>query len=109
MAASGGVNVPLGGEWDFAYTVASASDVPEIPPSEAFGAKMPVPGRWDEQLEGLKNAKWWPHAKFVTTQGPVRHLSGVGWYRRKVDARADWANRSVIRESSDWSKVHRRD
>ena len=97
LSASGSnaMEVTLNGEWDFAYTVASASDIPGIPPPAAFDAKIMVPGRWDDQLDRLGGATWWHEAKFVSTVGPIKYLSGVGWHRTQIDAPASWQGRSV--------------
>lgn len=94
----GAKDVSLDGEWDFAYTVASAAEVPEAPPASSFDAKMPVPGRWDDHLENLRGSRWFGQAKFVPTIGPLSYLSGVGWYRKTLDAPDAWRGRSLVLE-----------
>ena len=87
--------VSLDGPWDFTWTGASLDEVPATPSANAFDVKIAVPGRWDDQLDRLKKAAWWPNAHFVTAQGPVRYLSGIGWYRKHIEVPDGWHDRAV--------------
>ncbi|MCP4640103.1 MAG: prolyl oligopeptidase family serine peptidase [bacterium] len=87
--------VSLDGEWDFTWTPATADAIPPLPVSEMFDAKVRVPGKLDDQWDRLKESAWWEDAVFATAQGPVQYLSGIGWYRTRFQAPADWEGRAV--------------
>src|SRR5262245_32943280 len=89
------VDLSLTGEWDFTYVSTSVASIPALPSSSAFDCKIHVPGRWDDQLDRLKSAKWWPQAIFRTALGPIQYLSGVGWHRKEIDVPVEWANRAA--------------
>ncbi len=87
--------ISLDGDWGFAWTPSCVEPVPAIPPPSAFEVTATVPGRWDDQLERFRPARWFKSAAFETAQGPVRYLSGIGWYRRTIDVPAAWQGRAV--------------
>ena len=89
------LEISLEGDWDFTWTPSSGEDVPAVPDASAFDVKIAVPGQWDDQLDLFKTAKWWPDAKFTSTLGPVRYLTGIGWYRRTIDAPEAWRGRAA--------------
>jgi hypothetical protein len=94
--AVGPVELSLDGEWDFTYTASSTASIPQLPPAAEYDAAIEVPGQWDDQLDRLHKAKWWPRAQFRTTIGPVRYLSGIGWHRKLIDVPSDWAGRATL-------------
>jgi len=89
------VTMSLDGDWAFTWTGPSVEAIPAIPPSSAFDVTAKVPGGWDDQLDRFKAARWFKTARFTTTLGPVRYLTGIGWYRKIVDAPAAWKGRAV--------------
>jgi len=89
------VEISLNGEWDFHWTGPSAADIPAIPDASDFEVTAIVPGNWDDQLDRFKSAKWFKTARFTTTLDPVRYLTGIGWYRRTIDAPASWQGRAA--------------
>ena len=52
--------IPLDGEWSFTYTPPQKNGNPpsEVPPEEEFSCRMPVPGYWDDHLDGLRAAEF---------------------------------------------------
>jgi hypothetical protein len=95
-SAAGPVELSLDGEWDFTYTASSTASIPQLPATAEYDAAIKVPGRWDDQLDRLQKANWWPHAQFRTTIGPVRYLSGIGWHRKVIDIPSDWVGRAKL-------------
>ena len=87
--------ISMDGEWEFTWTPPSADAVPPVPTAEAFDARISVPGQWDDQLYRFTDAAWWEKATFRTSLRPVRYLTGIGWYRRAINAPADWQGRSA--------------
>lgn len=85
----------LNGDWDFSYTPPMAVNTLEIPPSEQFDSKIQVPGLWDDQIESLRAAKWFPQTQF---QGEVPYLVGIGWYRKEIDIPRNWRGRIITLE-----------
>ncbi len=96
VLAEGTVEISLDGEWDFTYTRASALNIPDLPTSFAFDAKVKVPGYWDDQLDRFKGTKWWSGAEFMTRISPVQYLSGIGWYRKVIDVPTVWVARASL-------------
>ena len=94
-SAEGLGEVSLDGAWDFAWTPSSVEETPEPPEPTAYEVKAAVPGAWDDQLEEFEAASWWKDAAFTSTLGPVRYLTGIGWYRRTLQAPASWEGRAV--------------
>ncbi|MCP4246862.1 MAG: hypothetical protein GY778_07415, partial [bacterium] len=93
--ADGPAEVSLDGEWDFAWTPPVGDEVPTVPAAGAFEVRAEVPGGWDDQSDRFTSASWWKDAQFTTTMGPVRYLTGIGWYRRTLDVPAAWGDRAV--------------
>ncbi|MBX7256345.1 MAG: prolyl oligopeptidase family serine peptidase [Candidatus Hydrogenedentes bacterium] len=89
------IDISLDGEWDFYWSKAVSDEMPSLPEGSAFSSKVLVPGAWDDQWDRMRNASWWADATFETALGPVKYLSGVGWYRREFQAPEDWEGRSV--------------
>jgi hypothetical protein len=85
----------LDGEWGFTYTGSSTAKIPDLPPPSAYDVKLKVPGRWDDQLDRMKQSKWWSQAVFRTSLGPVQYLSGTGWHRRTIDVPKKWQGRAA--------------
>jgi hypothetical protein len=96
-ASAGGARerVILDGEWAFAYTRSSAAAVPAAPPATAYESTIVLPGWWDDQLDRLRGASWFPDAEFVKAQGPVRYLAGIGWHRKHFHAPREWEGRRI--------------
>lgn len=96
-AAAGGMRerITLDGGWAFAYTRSSAADVPVAPSPNAYESSFRLPGWWDDQLERFRGAPWFADAEFVTAQGPVRYLAGIGWHRKQFFAHREWEGRPV--------------
>jgi hypothetical protein len=48
--------------------------------------------RWDEQLDRLEKAAWWPDVRFVFNNFAwnARDLIGIGWHRTEFSAPAKW-------------------
>ncbi len=86
----------LDGEWEFTYTPPAATSELEIPASDAFDARISVPGHWDEQYDRFKTSKWWPTASFETSLEPVKFLYGTGWHRKTIDVPAAWKGCAVL-------------
>ena len=101
----GSFEVLLNGHWDFSFTRPSSMTVPAIPDDDVFDTQITVPGRWDDQIEILKHAKWFADAEFETITssgfaagsrfGDIKYLYGNGWYRRYFNASADWQGRNI--------------
>jgi hypothetical protein len=89
-------HVSLDGDWDFTYTGTSTAAIPTLPAASAYDAKIQVPGRWDDQLDRFKQAKWWPRAVFQNSLGPVQYLSGIGWHRKAIRIPKAWSGRSAV-------------
>lgn len=90
----------LNGDWDFAYTrdLSDPNDAALLA-GLSFECKMPVPGYWDDHLEGLRKSVLWSTAKFnpnfrhidypmgqIPPDPSLPFLFGVGWYRKQLDA-----------------------
>jgi beta-galactosidase/beta-glucuronidase len=91
-------DISLNGEWDFTFTPSSAREIPEFPPQSAFDARVSIPGYWDDQVDRLRKAAWWPKAAFRTLfpeHWNVRYLAGIGWHRTLIDAPPAWKGRSI--------------
>jgi Glycosyl hydrolases family 2, sugar binding domain/Glycosyl hydrolases family 2 len=88
--------VSLNGDWDFTWTPTSTETIPALPPAEAFDAHATVPMPWDDQLDRFKDASWWNDAVFTSTIGPVRYLTGIGWYKRTIDIPTEWQGRAAL-------------
>jgi hypothetical protein len=82
--------------------------VPALPAEDAFVARMPVSGYWDDHLEPLKAAHIWSIARFNSRYRKIEFplgdtppdasllfLQGIGWYRKVFDATAGWGRRLV--------------
>ncbi len=96
LAADDGPDyVSLDGDWGFTWTPASVEETPTVPPGSAFDVIAKVPGQWDEQLDRFETAKWWPDAIFTRTLGPMGYLTGIGWYRKTIDAPERWQGRAA--------------
>src|SRR5436190_5542978 len=95
-AAAEHEQVALNGDWDFTYTGSSTETISELPSASAYDAKIRVPGRWDEQLDRFKQTKWWSHAVFRTSLGPIQYLSGIGWHRKSIEVPKTWAGRTTV-------------
>lgn len=95
MAVSGALHaatLSLDGDWAFTWTPAGA----DMPTDAAFDITVPVPAPLDDHWDRMKETAWWPEAKFATSMGTVRYLSGVAWYRQNIDIPQDWADRPVV-------------
>ena len=111
-------DISLNGHWEFAYTAElnlttekwRICPTPVIPEESAFAFSIEVPGYWDHQLEGMKDAPWWPDVRFNPDYRPIKivasrrrgypdvsfpYLLGVGWYRRTIEVPADWCGHIV--------------
>jgi len=100
--------VSLDGVWDFSYQPEAPGGEPVAPEADGFAARMPVPGYWDDHLDGIKESAGWSAARFNPRVRPagfplgvrppdaaLPFLLGVGWYRRRVVAPAAWQDRQV--------------
>jgi len=95
-------DVSLNGRWQFAYArefPADGAAQPAPPGGSSFAAEIDVPGFWDDQIEAMKAAPWWPSARFgsdaAQPQRKLPFLEGVGWYRRSLTIPAEWRGRTV--------------
>ena len=88
------ISISLDGDWAFTRTPVSSAEIPEIPPPEAFDAKIAVPGLIDAQLDRLRQSKWWTQEAaqpggmsklFDSKDGFQPYLTGLMWYRRTID------------------------
>lgn len=89
------VDISLDGEWDFCWRKAVSDETPAVPETGAYASKILVPGAWDEQWDRMRDAPWWAGATFETALGPVKYLSGVGWYRTQFHAPEEWQGRGA--------------
>ncbi|MBI2843000.1 MAG: hypothetical protein HYX78_06325 [Armatimonadetes bacterium] len=117
-ALSAGSGAPtvirLGGDWDFYYspTITWAEggvQVPALPSEKDYDARMPVPGYWDDNLDRLAYSANWSSATFfigrpivfpsgrapLNENNGLPYLRGIGYYKRIIDAPADWQGKSV--------------
>ena len=95
-------DVSLNGRWQFAYArefPADGAAQPAPPGGSSFAAEIDVPGFWDDQIEAMKAAPWWPSARFgsdaAQPQRKLPFLEGVGWHRRSLTIPAEWRGRTV--------------
>jgi len=88
-------HLSLDGDWKFTYTHPTNTEVLQLPPADAYVSTIQVPGWWEEQLEGFRNAPWFEQAEFRETQGPVKYLAGIGWYRKTFEVPEAWRDRAV--------------
>jgi hypothetical protein len=95
IASGARERVALDGEWAFAYTRSSAADIPVAPPATAYESTIRLPGWWDDQWDGFREASWFADAEFLTSQGPIRYLAGIGWHRKQFLAPRKWEGRRV--------------
>ncbi len=64
--------ITLDGVWDFGYCKnLDEKNPPIIPVEEQFEAKITVPGCWDDQIENLKSATFWPDVSFNPDYKPI--------------------------------------
>ncbi|MBI2842197.1 MAG: beta galactosidase jelly roll domain-containing protein [Armatimonadetes bacterium] len=108
------IETSLNGEWDFVYSPSikwqeGGKNIPVLPEDRDYSARMPVPAYWDDHLDGLKWAPFWSGATFnpkyrkiefpLGTYPPdarVLNLTGIGFYRKIIDAPADWSGRRAV-------------
>lgn len=100
-------DISLDGEWAFSYQNADG----KLPDEITFDAIMPVPGRWDDNLDPLRSKAFWNNAKFNPDYRAIKfplgttppdaswpYLLGVGWYRKEVFIPQTWQNRQISLE-----------
>lgn len=95
-------DIPLDGRWQFAYSRDLASGAagkvnPLPPPASSFAAEVQVPGYWDDQLDAMRGAPWWPSVYFAkpAVANGIPIMEGVGWYRRSIAVPESWRGRAV--------------
>ncbi|MBI2844448.1 MAG: hypothetical protein HYX78_13720, partial [Armatimonadetes bacterium] len=114
-ASSEPITVPMEGDWQFVYMrnlywESDDKTAPVLPDVEEYVAKMPVPGFWDDNLDGLRETEFWASAAFnphyrtiefpLSSSGQVPdakllNLVGIGYYRKTFDVPTDWQGRTV--------------
>lgn len=87
----------LNGLWKFAYTEKEREEIPE---NWEFCMEMPVPGYWDDSLEGMKQTPMWsrgvrfnpeyrrieyPLGTGKPADASLPYLVGHGWYKKEIE------------------------
>ena len=102
-------DLPLNGDWQFAYLPTGNGSVPALPAADRYLARMPVPAYWDDHLERLRPTEIWRAVTFnpvppqplswpASLSPPdagLPFLIGTGFYRRSFRVPEAWKDRTV--------------